>query len=229
MKKSNKEKSYLIIQPHSDDALFSVGHLVLSEHNVSILTVENNAKRISEDEKLYQFIGKNWNHLDVDFDDQSFYEFYKHNKDLNESNGHDFMISYFGEEKMSKIKNAVNKFVEKFVSQNEDSIIYLPWGIGHPFHLFIRICVERKFANKDGVRLRFYRDFPHSYKRRAQAQVAEQLHDFVLYKSYDVKDFADIKWELAKKFYKSQSGLLWFEQGYIKKNLPEEVYVRKPS
>jgi hypothetical protein len=43
-------------------------------------------------------------------------------------------------------------------------------------------------------------------------------------RSVPVEDFADVKWQLASKFYRTQSGLLFYEQGYIKKNLPEEVY-----
>ena len=73
----------------------------------------------------------------------------------------------------------------------------------------------------------YYRDFPHSYKKRAKQQVLEQLKDFTIKESFPVVNFHDIKWQLAKKFYKSQSGLLWYEQGYIAKQLPEEIYVRK--
>ena len=55
----------------------------------------------------------------------------------------------------------------------------------------------------------------------------EQLEDFVILNSTPVAEFDDVKWGLARKFYKSQSGLLWYEQGYIKKQLPEDIYVRK--
>ena len=73
----------------------------------------------------------------------------------------------------------------------------------------------------------YYRDFPHSYKKRAKSQVVAQLEDYELKESVSVAEFHDVKWDLAKKFYKSQSGLLWFEQGYIKKQLPEDIYVKK--
>ena len=220
------KKKYLIIQPHSDDALFSAGHLIFSDKDVSILTVENNAKRIAEDEKLYEFLGKNWNHLSVEFDDQCFYGFHKQYKTLNEQNAKDYLTEYFGKDKLKEIRKAVEKFVSDFISKSKkEVVIYVPWGVGHPFHLFVRSTIEKKFGESNIIR--FYRDFPHSYKRRANQQVTEQLLEFELYKNYPVEEFADIKWDLAKKFYKSQSGLLWFEQGYIKKNLPEEVYVRK--
>ena len=217
---------FLIIQPHSDDALFCVSHLIFSDKDVSILTVENNPKRISEDEKLYEFLGKNYNHLSVDFNDQSFYKFYKQYSGLNNKNGNDFMKEYFGKEKLDEIRNAIEKFVSKFINKSKNKVvIYVTWGIGHPFHLFVREIVESAFSEK--CEIRFYRDFPHSYKRRAAQQIAEESLNFDLYKKYPVEDFADIKWDLARRFYKSQSGVLWFEQGYIKKNLPEEVYVRK--
>ena len=219
-------KKILVIQPHSDDALFSVSHLIFSDKNISILTIENNPKRVSEDEKLYEFLGKNYHHLSVDFNDQCFYDFHKQYKSLNIKNGNDFLKEYFGEEKLKEIRKAVEKFVSNFINKSKGKVvIYIPWGIGHPFHLFIREVVENAFGKKQEIR--FYRDFPHSYKRRALQQVSEESLNFELYKKYPVEDFADIKWDLARRFYKSQSGLLWFEQGYIKKNLPEEVYVRK--
>lgn len=219
-------KKILIIQPHSDDALFSVSHLIFSDRDISILTIENNSKRVSEDEKLYEFLGKNYHHLSVDFNDQCFYDFHKQYKSLNSKNGNDFLKEYFGEKKLDEIRKSVENFVSNFINKSKGRVvIYVPWGIGHPFHLFIREVIEYAFSKKQEIR--FYRDFPHSYKRRASQQIAEESLNFDLYKKYPVEDFADIKWDLARRFYKSQSGLLWFEQGYIKKNLPEEVYVRK--
>ena len=219
-------KKILIIQPHSDDALFSVSHLIFSDRDISILTIENNPKRVSEDEKLYEFLGKNYHHLSVDFNDQCFYDFHKQYKSLNSKNGNDFLKEYFGEKKLDEIRKSVENFVSNFINKSKGRVvIYVPWGIGHPFHLFIREVIEYAFSKKQEIR--FYRDFPHSYKRRASQQIAEESLNFDLYKKYPVEDFADIKWDLARRFYKSQSGLLWFEQGYIKKNLPEEVYVRK--
>ena len=217
---------FLIIQPHSDDALFSVSHLIFSDKEISILTIENNAKRVFEDEKLYNFLEKEYHHLSVDFDDQCYYSFHKQYESLNSENGNEFLREYFGKDKLTEIKNAIAKFVADFIKKSKNRVvIYIPWGIGHPFHLFVRESVESLFS--DDCEIRFYRDFPHSYKKRASKQVEEQLSCFKLYKKYPIEDFADVKWDLAKKFYKTQSGLLWFEQGYIKKNLPEEIYIRK--
>ena len=74
--------------------------------------------------------------------------------------------------------------------------------------------------------MEYYREFPHSYKRRSQLQVEKQKQQYSLLRSIDVKAFDDVKWKLASKFYRSQSGLLFFEQGYIKKQLSEEIYIR---
>ncbi len=219
-----KNVKYLIVQPHSDDALFSVAHLLFSDKDVAILTVENNGKRVEEDRKLYEFLGKPYQHLKVEFDDQSFYGFYKQYKSLNPTNCVEYLTNYFGEEKLKEIKEALKDYLTKFLSKNDNVRIFTPWGIGHPFHMFVSTIVG-KFAKK--AKIFYYRDFPHSYKQRAKEQVKEQLVDYELYKSYPVTEIADIKWDLAKRFYKSQSGLLWFEQNYIKKNLPEEVYVKK--
>ena len=109
-----------------------------------------------------------------------------------------------------------------FKKKHNDVQIVVPWGVGHPMHTFVRDTIE---SVTDG--LWYYRDFPHSYKKRARQQVKEQLEDYELKESVSVAEFHDVKWDLAKKFYKSQSGLLWFEQSYIGKQLPEEVYVLK--
>ena len=49
-------------------------------------------------------------------------------------------------------------------------------------------------------------------------------NDFTRARKYLGDMVGNVKWDLAKKFYKSQSGLMFYEQGYIKKNLPEELY-----
>ena len=146
-------KKILIIQPHSDDALFSVSHLIFSDRDISILTIENNPKRVSEDEKLYEFLGKNYHHLSVDFNDQCFYDFHKQYKSLNSKNGNDFLKEYFGEKKLDEIRKSVENFVSNFINKSKGRVvIYVPWGIGHPFHLFIREVIEHAFSKKQEIR-----------------------------------------------------------------------------
>lgn len=216
-----KKKKLLCIQPHSDDVLFSAAHFLFDErYEVEILTIEHNAKRVAEDEKLYRFLGIPYHNLNIQFDDQSFYGFHKKYKDVTLENSIEHLIEFFGSDKLEEIANAIKKFLKLASS---DVQVVVPWGVGHPFHIFVRDVVE-KVVKKP---LWYYRDFPHSYKKRALNQVKLQLEDFELLSSIPVAEFNDVKWDLAKKFYKSQSGLLWFEQGYIQKQLPEEVYVRK--
>lgn len=218
-----KKKKILIIQPHSDDALFSAFHFMVSEkYDVSILTIENNVKRVKEDERLYEFLNIPYHHLNLEFNDESFYSFHKKYKEVNVENAIEHLTEFFGEKIVNAIRNEVVKFIINFKQKHSDVKIIVPWGVGHPMHIFIRDIVENEVDN-----LWYYRDFPHSYKKRAKSQVESQKFRYNLVDSVDVADFHEVKWELAKKFYKSQSGLLWFEQGYIKKQLPEEVYSKK--
>lgn len=216
-----KNRKLLLIQPHSDDLLFSCSHLLFSEeYEKEILTIENNPKRIAEDKRLYGFLGIPFHHLEVDFDDQSYYGYHKKYKEVNVSGMEEYLTEYFGKEKLEEIRTAFKEFINK--RSNEDFIIVAPWGIGHPFHLFVRCMIER-FC-RSSREIWFYREFPHSYKKRSQAQVKNQSEDYDLISSVSVEEFDDVKWGLAKKFYKTQSSLLWFEQGYIKKKLNEEIY-----
>ena len=217
------KKKLLCIQPHSDDILFSASHFLFDErYEVEVLTIENNAKRVSEDEKLYGFLEIPYHHLSVEFDDQSFYGFHKKYDTCNSENSIEWLNEFFGEDKVKDIRDEIVKFIKMFKKKHNDVQIVVPWGVGHPMHNFVRDTIE---SVTDG--LWYYRDFPHSYKKRAKSQVVAQLEDYELKESVSVAEFHDVKWDLAKKFYKSQSGLLWFEQSYIGKQLPEEVYVLK--
>ena len=63
----------LIIQPHSDDALFSAAHMMLGGDNgfeVAVLTVENDPKRIKEDKELAELLKiPFFYHLDFEISD----------------------------------------------------------------------------------------------------------------------------------------------------------------
>lgn len=214
-------KKMLIVQPHSDDALFNCTKFIFSDKfDVEILTVESDPKRILEDEKLYNFLGiKHFNIKGIEFIDDSYYGFFKMYKGVDDKNAIDFLNEHYGKDKMKEIKKAVLKFVSKFKEQNPDCIVLIPLGIAHPFHYFIhKILLEEADL--------FYREFPHSYKKRSQEQLQTVLKDYNLWGKFDNLEAHAMKFELAKKFYKTQSGLLFYEQGYIKKQLPEEFYVR---
>lgn len=217
------KKKVLLIQPHSDDVLFSASNFLFNDkYEVEVLTIENNEKRVKEDTNLYDFLNIPYHHLDVEFADESFYSFHKKYKEVTSENAKIHLIDFFGEETVKAISDEVIKFIKKFKKKHSDVQIVVPWGVGHPMHCFIRDVIESQTDN-----LLYYRDFPHSYKKRAKSQVEAQMLSYKIFKTVPVDDFHDIKWELAKKFYKSQSGLLWFEQGYISKKLPEEIYIKR--
>lgn len=213
-------KSLLFIQPHSDDVLFSASTLLFnSQYKRQVLTVENNVKRLKEDEQLYKFLDISWFALNIPpLNDQSYYGYFKRYKTITVEQVMLFLQQMFGIEVLDNIANRLTHIIQ----QQDDSItIVAPLGIGHPFHLFIHETVKH-CNRKDTL---YYREFPHSYKRRNKEQIAQLTSNgYTLYFSNPVTNIADIKWQLAKKFYRTQSGLLFFEQRYIEKNIPEEFY-----
>lgn len=220
-----KGKKLLLIQPHSDDILFSCSHLLFDgQYEKEVLTIENNSKRISEDVKLYDFLNIPFHHLEVDFDDQSYYGYHKQFKEVTVDDSYRYLKEFFGGDVLIDIEFQLQDFLEAFFKRNKkyEVTVVAPWGVGHPFHLFVRDLLEQKISL-----MWYYREFPHSYKKRSRIQVEKQQEKYKLLSSTPVDEFDDVKWELAKKFYKSQSSLLWFEQGYIKKRLAEEIYINK--
>lgn len=217
------KQKYLIVQPHSDDALFCCSHvLFFPEYEVQVLTVENDERRISEDKRLSEFLNIPYHHLDVDFKDESYYGYNKTYPDgITLIDAYKYLNDYFGREKLNEIEEALKSWVKKFLKKNKDYKILAPWGIGHPFHFFVRETLQSAVSEME-----YYREFPHSYKKRSQPQVERQKGEYELHRSVPVEEFHDVKWKLASKFYKSQSGLQFYEQGYIKKQLPEEIYIR---
>lgn len=216
-------KKILLCQPHSDDILFSASHFLFDcKYDVTVLTIENNPVRIKEDEKLYEFLKKKYYHLKLEFNDQSFYGFYKKYDKVTVDYAKEWLTDFFGKDVLISIRLEIEKFIKKFFSENPNAEIAIPWGIGHPFHIFVRDTIENILSEK--IHVMYYRDFPHSYKRRAKLQINEELVKYFLKESISTEKFEDVKWALAHKFYKSQSGLLWFEQNYIKKHLSEEIY-----
>jgi len=211
---------YLLIQPHSDDVLFSCSHLLFSEiDEVSVLTVENDPKRIKEDEALYNFIGIPFYHLDVDFIDSSYYGFNKSGLALNSDNAYIYLCELLGKDTLIEIENTLLGFIRKWFKENKKGMLVTPLGVGHPFHLFVKDIVEKEVSF-----FLMYRDFPHSYKKRSAMQMKEVADRYVLESQHPVEEFHDVKWKLASKFYRSQSGLLFYEQSYINKQLPEEIW-----
>lgn len=218
-----KTEKLLLIQPHSDDILFCCSHLLfLPQYEVQVLTVENDPKRIAEDEKLFDFLNIPFHHLELDFHDESYYEFHKNYKEVTVEATYKHLNEYFGRETLNEIEETLVNWVRKFLKKNKGYTVVAPWGVGHPFHLFVRETLQGALSYME-----YYREFPHSYKRRSQPQVEKQKQEYTLKRSVPVEEFHEVKWKLASKFYRSQSGLQFYEQGYIKKQLPEEIYVRE--
>lgn len=220
-----KNERVLIVQPHSDDALFSCAHLFLTPEewgvkDVEVLTVENDPLRAKEDKKLYDFIGIKCHHIDTgEWTDKSYYTYFHEYKEIEDEAVSKTLKSIYGEKQLEKIRWGVETALRKYIEGGWE--IYSPWGVGHPFHHFIHLTLQVITGYKN---IYYYRDFPHSYKRRSQPQIARQAVEFELVRKVPVEGFHEVKWKLAEKFYRSQSGLLFFEHGYIEKRLPEEIY-----
>lgn len=219
-----KTEKYLIVSPHSDDALFCCAHTLLQpQYEVQVLTVENNPRRIAEDERLYDFLNIPFHHLEVDFSDESYYGYHKQFKEVVWETALNYLREYFGAQTLNSIEETLGNWLKQFLAEHKGYRVIAPWGIGHPFHLFVREVVQGTVSS---LGLEYYREFPHSYKRRSQPQLNKQLNEYTLKRSVPVDEFHETKWRLASKFYRSQSGLLFYEQGCIKKQLPEEIYVK---
>lgn len=216
-------KKLLLVQPHSDDILFSTSHaLFLPEFEVEVLTVETDPKRAEQDKKLFDFLNIPVHHLGVEFKDESYYVHFKEKGHATTTVENSFATvrEHLGKDLELTVETELVEWVREFQRHNPGYMIVAPLGVGHPFHLWVRYHLENMVSE-----LLYYREFPHSYKRRSQWQMGELGHaGYWKYKEYRVEDFDDVKWALAARFYKSQSGLLFYEQGYIKKRLPEEIW-----
>ena len=128
----------------------------------------------------------------------------------------DFIKHYYGE--FSKeIKRELRRFVISYVKKNYK--VVLPLGIGHPMHYFVR-------QSAFDLGTLFYRDFPHSYKKRSDNEMSLVYDEFKLFLEVGSVLTNELKIDLIKKFYKTQSSLLFFEKRYFDKNLKEEFYIK---
>lgn len=216
-----ENKKFLICQPHSDDAILSCASIILNEDNdVRILTVENNIKRKEEDKELYCFLEIPVEFINVkNFIDESYYGYFQSTKDVDDNKMIDFIVDSY-KDLIIEIEKELVKKIEKY--KKEGYQIVVPLGVGHPFHFFISMIL-RDYADI------FYREFPHSYKKRSAKKMQEIKTSFILFDKNSDEEIHNIKFDLAKRFYKSQSGFFWFEQGYINKKLAEEFYHKQEN
>lgn len=213
-------KKILLIQPHSDDILFSASHYLFEAKKykrVKILTVETNEKRLLEDELVCRHFGVELLRMKNKVESTNYHkEYYKLHTQMDDESAMDFCEEKMGKKNFNRLATELNKIVDKHKKNGYTIITCL--GVGHPFHWLTRVLTQ----DKADV---FYRDFPHSYKRRNQAYLNGIVNsEFKLSFTSKPEKQHDSKMSLVKTYYKSQSSLLFFEKRYIDKQLPEEFY-----
>ncbi len=219
------KRNLLLIQPHSDDILFSASKYLFNRgdyNKVTLFTVEGgDEKRVAEDMELCDLFGiDEYINSKVQFTDNSYYTFYKELgfKKFNIEDSMRTLDHRFGGKFMAELGRDIMKTVKKYKKNNYEVVVCL--GIGHPMHWFVRFTTE-KLADV------FYRDFPHSYKMKAKGSLEEFIQGLKEPELYFDKEEHKLKFETAYQVYKTQRSLLFFEKGYIDKKLPEEFYTRK--
>lgn len=215
-------KKFLLFQPHSDDVLFSASKFLFDdEAEITLFTLEKNQDRLKEDRILQEFFPniKKIISTVVDYEDNSYYTFYKElkEKEFNAEAAQE-VVEYDFEEILPNLKKQIDNTIKVFKANGYK--IIAPLGVGHPMHFWLSEQLK-KHADL------FYRDWPHSYKRKAKNFMKERLNEFVLKESFFDDELHELKFEIAYQTYKSQRSLMFFEKGYIDKKLPEEFYIFK--
>ena len=116
MKKQNK---ILLVQPHSDDVLFSASKFLLNREDygsVVLLTVENSPLRNKEDEELANLFNLKDIHLEGLVNDESYYHFYKEDKKrvFSFKKSYESIKEYLGNDKLKEIRKNLNKKVDYY-------------------------------------------------------------------------------------------------------------------
>ena len=216
----------LVIQPHSDDAILSCAHFLLKNDEdcvVKVLTIEKNEKRIQEDKKISEIIGVKYLNLGINLIDDLYHDFFEEygkKAVLNDDNVLEFYVNHFGENKIIELSQTLFDKIKSYKDKGYQ--ILCPLGVGHPFHYLVRYLlrdIENDFI--------FYREFPHSYKRKAKNQLESELSNLEIFYENSDEEINSLKYKIAQKFYKTQSGFFFYEQNNVKKLYPEEFYVKK--
>lgn len=213
----------LIIQPHSDDAILSCSKFIFDkDFSAKVLTVEYNEVRLKEDENLYNFIKVKQISLKTKTKCESYTDFFNEfgkSAVLSDENVIPFYEKRIGKKNIEKLRNELLSKVNRYMDFGY--MILCPMGVGHPYHYFVRYLlrtIEDNFI--------FYREFPHSYKRKAKEQFENEMSNMELLCENSDAEINSIKYKIAQKFYKTQSGFFFYEQGNIQKLYPEEFYVK---
>ena len=213
------KKKFLIVQPHSDDAILSCSRYLFDDKiEVEVLTVEKNDRRLEEDRKISDLIGVKYFNLGVEVTDGYYHDFFKtfgRNAELNQDNVLNFYAEKFGTDKIVELAERLNEIISAY--KLSGYTILCPLGIGHPFHYLVKILIQ------DNDKLIYYREFPHAYKRKAELQFVKEI-DNLSCETFDDKEISNLKYQIAQKYYRTQSGFFFYEKERIAKNLPEEFY-----
>ena len=208
----------MFIQPHSDDIILSCFDR-LNEKGIqpTILTIEHDEKRSKEDLGLIEAIPnlKVINGVDLGKEETSYKDYW----------GQNMHRKFVPEEVMDVLLNSLDndkidsilELLEQTINSEDWDEIYTCMGVGHPLHWFIHE------TTKD-VATKFYRDWPHSYKKRNLTFFNEYSQTFDFIEEVNDDEVLESKHRLFKKYYKTQSGLLYFEQKNIEKNFSEKYY-----
>jgi hypothetical protein len=215
-------KNVLLISPHSDDILFSASKYLMNRDNygdIVLFTIENDEKRLKEDAELCELFDMTLIHGEMLLGDKSYYEYYNvlKNKVFDYEEAESCLLNLYGKKFLKELKREIRHYVKRYSSEGYEIVVCL--GIGHPMHHFVRKSVE-DLADS------FYRDFPHSYKRKTQKCYEETCNEFKLDSEFDTTDTNETQFSIAYNIYKTQRSLLFFEKGYMDKKLPEQYYVK---
>jgi hypothetical protein len=213
-------ENLLLIQPHSDDIMFSASHFLFNKkknQKITILTIEYNEKRLQEDLDICKIFNVDLISLKSRVDSSNYHkEYYSKHSKMDDKTALKFCTSKIGKDNLFDLWDEINSVIKKYKKDGYKVVTCL--GVGHPFHWITRIMTE-EYADL------YYRDFPHSYKRRNQEYINGLVNSKfkISFLSSPEKDH-DEKIRIISKHYKSQSSLMFFEQRYINKRLPEEFY-----
>jgi len=201
----------VVIEPHFDDALLSMGAFLLKcKEPIKIISIFQRKEDVNETKLIKEFEFK---HIILGgYKDMQYRLFKKRYKFRDVKNKMDFLY-----EKLEKdLSNNINL---------DKDIVFKPLGIGHPVHLLIS---DMEFSREKNTF--YYRDFPHSYKfvkngflmSRIKGLFPKFKLDFVV----KDKELIKKKFELFKKYYKSQKALLFFDKRFFDMLPNEEFYKR---
>lgn len=211
------KNNVLLVQPHSDDIIFSASkylHNRKKYDDVIMLTIEHDEDRLKEDIELCNKFDIQLLTLETKVSSKNFHkEYYQQHSTMDDKSAWEFCLNKIGKKEMSNLTNELN---ELLIMMKPTYQIITCLGVGHPFH-FLTTKLTKEHADL------FYRDFPHSYKRRNKEYFNGIVNsEFQLKNTFDINKFD--KFSYVKEYYKSQSSLLFFEKNYIDKMLPEEYY-----